>query len=150
MEKYEFRMFIKHCFLMAKILCKQSNGLISVIRTLFRRKQRLRGGTLILNPVVQKQMMLNALVIQIQHLSRKTATPHTFFGRWLIEVAWDSRGAEDIRRQCIHHIAWIFVNEKAVFKVGAAFAHSRSKTTMRQRFRALFATVSMQQKRIFA
>ena len=40
----------------------------------------------------------------------------------------DSRGVEDIRRQCIHHFAWIFVNEKAVFKVGAAFAHSRSKT----------------------
>ena len=37
---------------------------------------------------------------------------------------WDSRGVEDIRRQCIHHFAWTFVNEKAVFKVGVVFAYS--------------------------
>ena len=45
---------------MGKILFKQINGLISVIRTLLRRKQRLRGGMLTLNAVVQTQMMLNA------------------------------------------------------------------------------------------
>ena len=56
---------------------------------------------------------------------------------------------EDIRRQCIHHFAWTFVNEKAVFKEGAAFVHSRSKPTTRRRFRAFFAIVSMQQKRGF-
>ena len=54
----------------------------------------------------------------------------TRFGRMLIEVKQDSRKVEDIRRQCIHHFLWTFVNEKAVFKVGAAFAHSQSKTTM--------------------
>ena len=44
MEKSEFRVLIKHCFLIGKILFKQSNSLISVIRTLLRRKQRLKGG----------------------------------------------------------------------------------------------------------
>ena len=48
-----------------------------------------------------------------------------------MEGAWDSRGVEDIKRQCIHHFAWTFVNEKAMFKVGATFAHSQLKT-MRQ------------------
>ena len=42
------------------------------------------------------------------------------------------------------------VDEKSVFKVGAVFAHSRSKTTMCQQFRVLFATVSTQQKGVFA
>ena len=47
MEKSEFRVLIKHWFLMrGKILFKQSNSLTSVIRTLLRRKQRLRGGIL--------------------------------------------------------------------------------------------------------
>ena len=61
---------------------------------------------------------------------------------------WDSREVEDIRRQCIYYFAWILVKEKAVFKVGVVFAHSQSKTT-RRRFRALFATVSTQQKGVF-
>ena len=43
-----------------------------------------------------------------------------------------------------------FVNEKAVFKVSAAFAHRWSKTTTCRWFRVLFATVSMQQKGVFA
>ena len=55
-----------------KILIKQSNGLISVIRTLLRRKQRLRGGMLTLNAVVQTQMILNTQVTQIRQMSRKT------------------------------------------------------------------------------
>ena len=62
---------------------------------------------------------------------------------------WDSREVEDIRRQCIHHFTWTFVNEKAVFKVDAAFAHSQLKTTTHQWFRALFATASTQQKGVF-
>ena len=45
MEKSEFRVLIKHCFLMGKIQFKQSNGLVSFIRTLLRWKQQLRGGT---------------------------------------------------------------------------------------------------------
>ena len=65
-------MLIKHCFLMGKIPFKQNNGLISVIRTLIHRKQRLIGGMPTLNAVVQTQMTLNALVAQIQQLSRKT------------------------------------------------------------------------------
>ena len=55
--------------------------------------------------------------------------------------------AEDLK--CIHHFAWTFVHKKAVFKVGAVFSHSRSKTTVHQRFRASFATVSTQQKGVF-
>ena len=72
MQNSEFRVLIKHCFLMGKILFKLSNGLISVIRTLLRRKQRLRGGMLTLNAVVRTQMMLNAQDTQIRQLSRKT------------------------------------------------------------------------------
>ena len=34
----------------------------------------------------------------------------------------------------IYHFAWTFVNKNAVFKVGAVFAHSLSKTTTRQQF----------------
>ena len=64
----------------------------------------------------------------------------------MVKCEWDSRGVEDMRRQCIHHFAWTFFNEKAVFKVGAMFANSQSKATMYRWFRALFATVSMQQK----
>ena len=90
---------------------------------------------LTLNVIVQTQMMLNAQVIQIRQLFQKTPKPpQTRFGQVTIEVAWDSREVEDIRRQCIHHFAWIFVSEKAVFKVCAVFAHSRSKTTTRWRF----------------
>ena len=51
---------------MGKILFKQSNGLIIVIQTLLRRKQRLRSDTLTLNAVVQKQMMPNVQDAQIQ------------------------------------------------------------------------------------
>ena len=73
MEKSEFHVLIKHCFLMGKnILFKQSNGLISVIRTLLCQKQQLRGGMLTINAVVQIQIMLNAQVAQIQQLSQKT------------------------------------------------------------------------------
>ena len=42
------------------------------------------------------------------------------------------------------------MNEKAVFKVGTVLAHSQSKTTIRRQFKVLFATVSMQQKGVFA
>ena len=43
MEKSEYFVLIKRCFLIGK---KANNDLISVIRTLLRRKQRLRGGML--------------------------------------------------------------------------------------------------------
>ena len=56
MEKCKFRVLIKHCFLMGKILFKQSNGLISVIRTLLSRKQRLRGSMLTLNAVTDTKV----------------------------------------------------------------------------------------------
>ena len=59
MEKSEFYVLIKHCFLMRKILFKQSNSLISVIWTLLHQKQQLKGGMLTLNVVIQTQMMLN-------------------------------------------------------------------------------------------
>ena len=56
-------------------------------------------------------------------------TPQNRFGQSKIKIACDSRWVEDIRRQHIHNFAWKFVNEKALFKVGGAFAHSRLKTT---------------------
>ena len=43
-------MLIKHCFLIGKILFKQSNGLISVIWALLYQKQLLRGGMLNFKP----------------------------------------------------------------------------------------------------
>ena len=55
-----------------KILFKQSNGLISVIRTLLHQKQWLRGDMLTLNVVVLAQIVLNAHIAQIWQLSRKT------------------------------------------------------------------------------
>ena len=39
-EKPEFRVLIKHCFLTGKILFKWSNDLIGVIRTLLRQKKK--------------------------------------------------------------------------------------------------------------
>ena len=76
-EKSEFQMLIKHCFLRRKkTLFKQNNGLISVIQTLLHWKQWLRGGMLTLNTVIQTQMMLNAQVAQIRQLSQKTPKPH--------------------------------------------------------------------------
>ena len=82
MEKSEFRVLIKHYFLIGKILFKQINSLISVIRTLLRRKQWLRGEMLTLNAVVQTQMMLTAQVAQIRQLSQKRQkTPQTRFDR---------------------------------------------------------------------
>ena len=88
-EKSEFCVLIKHCFLMGKIQFKQSNGLISVIQTLLRRKQRLRGCMLTLNAVEQTQMMLNAKVAQIWQLSRKT--PKEFHKRVLADCKWKLR-----------------------------------------------------------
>ena len=70
-EKSEFRVLIKHCLIMGKILFTQNNGLKSVIQTLLHWKQWLRGGMLTLNAVVQIQMMLNTQVAQIQQLSWK-------------------------------------------------------------------------------
>ena len=71
-EKSEFRVLIKHCFLMGKILIKQSKRLISVIRTLLRQKRLLRGGMLTLNAFLQTQVILNAQLTQIRQLSRET------------------------------------------------------------------------------
>ena len=72
MDKSEFRVLIRHCFLMGKILFNQSNGLIIVILTLFLWRQRLRGDMLTLNAVIQIQIMLNGQADQIRQLSRKT------------------------------------------------------------------------------
>ena len=57
---------------MGKILIKQHNGLISVIRTLLHQKQWLSDGILTLNTVVQTQKMLKAQVAQIWQLSWET------------------------------------------------------------------------------
>ena len=72
MKKSEFRVLIKVLISQGKILFEHTNGLISVIRTLLHQKQRLRGGILTLNAVVQTQIMLKAQVTQIWQLPRKT------------------------------------------------------------------------------
>ena len=72
MEKSEFCVLIKHCFLRGKIRFKQSSSFIRVIQTLLHRKQRLTGGMMTLNAVALTQRMLNALFAQIRQLSRKT------------------------------------------------------------------------------
>ena len=72
MEKSKFCVLIKHCFPMGKILFKQINGLLSVIRILLLRKQRLRVDMLTLNAVVRIQIMVNGQVNEIQQLPRKT------------------------------------------------------------------------------
>ena len=64
MEKSEFPVLIKHCFLMEKNTIQA--------KTLLCQKQWLRGGMLALNAVIQTQMMLNAQITQIWLLSRKT------------------------------------------------------------------------------
>ena len=58
--------------------------------------------------------------------------------------------AEELKISESGVVTWTFVNEEAVFKVGAIFAHSQSKTTIRWQFRVLFVTVSTQQKGVFA
>ena len=60
--------------------------------------------------------------------------------------------AEDLKisKGTVFTIMLEHLSMRKLFKVGAAFAQSRSKTTARRRFRALFATVSSQQKGVFA
>ena len=149
LEKSEFRVLIKHCFLMGKIIFKKNSGLISVIRTLLRWKQWVRGGYWLSTQSYRHKYCWTLRLPKFSSCPGKhQKTPQILFGRSLIEVAWDNR-VEDIKRQRIHHFEWTFVNVKAVFKVGAAFAHCRFKTTTRRRFRALFATVSTQEKKLF-
>ena len=78
-EKLEFHVLIKHCFLMGKILFKQSNGLVSAIWILLRQKQQLRDGMLTLNVVVKTQMMLNVQVAQIRQLQLFQSNKEKFF-----------------------------------------------------------------------
>ena len=71
MEKSEISMLIKH-----------NNDLICVIRTLLRRKQRLRGDMLTLNVVVRTQMMPNGQIPKFGSCPGKhQKTPQTRFGR---------------------------------------------------------------------
>ena len=130
-----------------KILFKQSGILRSTIWS--QRKQRLSGGTQTLNAAVHTQMMMNAQVAQIWQLSRKTPkkSQKSF---WPI-VNWSCvRYQRSWRyKKAVYSPFWTFVIEEAVFKVGAMFALSLSKTTKRRRFRAFFETVSTQPKGVF-
>ena len=80
MEKSEFRVLIKHCFLMGKDTVKAKQWLECYSDTT-PSKQQLRGGMLTLNAVVQTQMMLSTQVIQIWQLSWNTLkkTPNLFW-----------------------------------------------------------------------
>ena len=128
---------------MKKILFQKSNGMISVVRTLFRRKHRLRGGMPTFNAVLQTQMILNAQVAQIRQLSQKKNVGWgRDLGLKLREIVEELKISEGgVFTNLFEHLS--------MFKVGATFALSRSKTTTRRRFRALFVTVSTEQKGVF-
>ena len=72
MDKKELRVLLKHCFLMRKILLKQSSGLISVMGTLHQGNEQSSTGITNLNAAVQTPITLNALVVQNQQLFQKT------------------------------------------------------------------------------
>lgn len=79
MDRAEFRVLRKHCFLNDKILFKQRYGLICVIHTLFRRVHRLTRGILPLNAVVQTQLMVKAVVTKNWQLFwKKMFKVHSF------------------------------------------------------------------------
>ena len=136
MEKSAFRVLIKHCFLMGKntVQAKQwldkcySDSASSEITDTNDAEHSGRPNS----PVVSENTKKLHKLVLANH-----------------KLKLNCREIKDIRRQCTHHFTRTFVNDKAVFKVGAASAHNRSKT-MCQQFRALFATVSMQQKVVFA
>ena len=72
---------------MGKILFNQSNGLISVIRTLLRRKQRLRGGMLTHSRTDMNDVeRLGRPNLAVVPENTKKKTPQTRFGRSQIEV----------------------------------------------------------------
>ena len=72
MDKKEFRVLIKHCFLMGKNTVEQSSGFMRIIGTLHQGNQQSSTGMLNLNAVVQTLMTLNALIVKNQQLSQKT------------------------------------------------------------------------------
>ena len=142
MEKLKFHVLIKYCFLMEKILFKQSNGLISVVPTLLHQKQwyvDFKHGHTDTNDA-ERSVCPNSAVVSgnTKILHKLILADHKLK---LHEIGEDLKISEGLHDH--------FVNEKAVFKVGVAFTHSRLKTTMRQRFRVLFATVSTQHKGVF-
>ena len=63
-DKKEFHVMIKHCYLMGTNTVQAQQWLENVIRTVLRRKQRFAGGMLISNAVALIQMMRNARVGQ--------------------------------------------------------------------------------------
>ena len=112
-----------------KILFKQNSCLISVIRTLLYRKQRSRGGMLTLNVVVlthdaERSGRTNSAVVpeNTKNLHKLVLADRKLK---LCEIAEQLKILED---SVFAIFALTFVNEKAVLKVGTAFAHSRSKT----------------------
>ena len=66
MDKNEFRVLIKHCYLMVKNTVQAQQWLENVIRTVLRRKQRFSGGILISTAVALIQIMRNARVGQMK------------------------------------------------------------------------------------
>ena len=101
-----------------------------------------------------------------------SALSETTVTRWYVDFKRDLTGTNDAERSGRPNSAVVLENffkklhklvlancklqlheiaeEVKILEVGAAFGHSRSKTTTRRRFRAMFATVSTQQKGDFA
>ena len=147
MEKSEFHVLIKHCFLMWKNAVQAKQWLnkcyldFGLLETMVKRWHAdFKHGHTDTNDaecsgqpnsevVPENTKKLHKLVLADRKLK-------------LREIAEKLKISEDSVFTIFH--------EKAMFKVGAAFTHSRSKATMHRRFRAFFATVSTQQNGVFA
>ena len=77
MDKKEFRVLIKHCFLMAKNTVESKQWLDERYGDSAPGNQQSSTGMPNLNAVVQTPMMLNALIAQNQQLFRKTSQKST-------------------------------------------------------------------------
>ena len=148
MEKSEFCVLIKHCFLMGKNTVQTKQWLdkcysdSAQLETMVKRWYADR--------VVHTQIMLNAQVTLIWHLSQKTPKKlHKLIlanrKLKLREIAEELKISEGSVFTILHEP----LSMRKLFIVGATFAHSRSKMT-RWGLRVLFAIASMQQKGVFA
>ena len=135
MEKSEFRVLTEHCFLMEKMLSNQRNGLISFSisvpseRTVKRWYADFKRGCTDTNDV-ETSVRPNLTVVpeNTKKLHKLVLADRKLY---LLKIAEELKISESNVFNILHGH---FVNEKAVFKVGAAFAQSRSKTTPRRRF----------------
>ena len=140
LKKSNFRVLIKHCFLMGKntVQAKQWLGKCysdsatseTTIKRCYADFKRGRTNT---NDLERSRH--SNLVVAPENTKKTPQSRLADRKLKLREIADDSK----ISEVCVFTILqWTFVNEKAVFKVSAVFAHSRSKTTMCSRKNSVF------------